>query len=102
MNGLIITTNLLGRATSVVKKEEVIHQRHGAILLDKKISYNGRNISKCVRKTYISEDILKEWIGSKSPGFVKEFIWKNMSKSQRIKAWVERFDDGYGVEFEIL
>ena len=57
---------------------------------------------KCVRKTNISEEVVNSWVSSKAPHFVKDFIWKNMSKAQRLKAWVERFDEGFGVSFQEL
>lgn len=57
---------------------------------------------KCVRKTNISEDVVSGWVSGKAPHFVKDFIWKNMSKPQRLKAWVKRFDEGFGVSFQEL
>ena len=55
---------------------------------------------KCVRKMNISEEVINEWTGSRAPFFVKEFIWKKMSKTQRLRAWIERFDEGFGVTYQ--
>ena len=101
-NGIVLTVNLVGRLGANVIREQDIQVRHGESLLTKHITYLGKEETKCVRKTNISEEVIKGWIGNKSPFFVKEFIWKNMSKTQRLKAWVERFDEGFGVTFQEL
>lgn len=101
-NGIVLTVNLVGRLGANVIREQDIQVRHGESLLTKHITYLGKEEAKCVRKTNISEEVIKGWIGNKSPFFIKEFIWKNMSKTQRLKAWVERFDEGYGVNFQEL
>lgn len=101
-NGIVLTVNLVGRLTVNVIKEEDVQVRHGEHLLTKHITYIGKEESKCTRKTHISEDVVNEWVKGKSPFFIKEFIWKNMSKPQRLKAWVERFDEGFGVSYQEL
>ena len=101
-NGIVLTVNLVGRLGSPIGKEEDVNVRHGEYLLTKHIAYLGKEESKCVRKTNISEEVVNGWVGSKSPFFIKEFIWKNMSKPQRLKAWIERFDEGFGVSYQEL
>jgi len=101
-NGIVLTVNLIGRLSNPIIKEENVQLRHGEHLLTKHITYLGKEESKCVRKTNISGEVVDGWIGGKSPFFIKEFIWKNMSKTQRLKAWVERFDEGYGVNYQEL
>lgn len=101
-NGIVLTVNLVGRLGANVVREKDIQVRHGESLLIKHITYLGKEESKCVRKTNISEEVIKGWIGNKSPFFVKEFVWKNMSKTQRLKSWVERFDEGFGVQYQEL
>lgn len=101
-NGIVLTVNLLGALGKNVIKEENIQHRHGESLLTKHVTYLGKEESKCVRKMNIHEEVILGWVGSKSPFFIKEFIWKNMSKQQRLKAWVERFDEGYGVTYQEL
>ena len=101
-NGIVLIVNLQGRLGKATKKQEVVNVRRGEIVLVKTITYLGREESKCVRKTNISGEIVNGWIGGKAPHFIKEFIWKNMSKPQRLKAWVERFDEGYGVAYQEL
>lgn len=101
-NGIVLTVNLVGTLGKNVVKEEVVNIRHGESLLAKTIEYRGQEQTKCVRKTNISEEVIKGWVGNKSPFFIKEFIWKNMSKTQRLKAWVERFDEGFGVNYQEL
>lgn len=101
-NGIVLTVNLVGRLGANVIREQDIQIRHGESLLTKHITYLGKEETKCVRKTNISEEVIKGWIGNKSPFFIKDFLWKNMSKTQRLKAWVERFDEGFGVNYQEL
>lgn len=101
-NGIVLTVNLVGRLEANVVREQDIQVRHGESLLIKHITYLGKEESKCVRKTNISGEVVDGWISGKSPFFIKEFIWKNMSKTQRLKAWVERFDEGFGVNYQEL
>ena len=101
-NGIVLTVNLQGRLSNTIVKEEDIQLRHGEHLLTKHIVYLGKEESKCVRKTNISGEVVDNWISSKAPFFIKDFIWKNMSKPQRLKAWVERFDEGFGVTYQEL
>ena len=101
-NGIVLTVNLVGTLGKNIIKEENVQNRHGELLITKHITYLGKEESKCVRKTNISGEVVDGWIGGKSPFFIKEFIWKNMSKTQRLKAWVERFDEGFGVEYQEL
>lgn len=101
-NGIILTVNLLGRLGKSIFKEEDVQVRHGEHLLTKHIVFVGKEESKCTRKTHISEEVIKEWVGKKAPFFVKDFLWKNMSRPQRLKAWVERFDEGFGVTYQEL
>jgi hypothetical protein len=101
-NGIVLTVNLVGKLGATIAKEQDIQVRHGELLMTKHIIYLGKEESKCVRKTNISGEVVDGWIGSKSPFFIKEFIWKNMSKPQRLKAWVERFDEGFGVNYQEL
>jgi len=102
MNSLILTVNLVGILGANEIKEETIQHRVGESLLSRKISYLGKSESKCVRKTNISEEVVNGWISGKAPFFIKDFLWRNMSKPQRLKAWVERFDEGFGVSFQEL
>ena len=101
-NGIVLTVNLVGKLGANVVKEESISIRSGATLLTKNITFRGKLEQRCVRKTNISSEVIHGWVGSRAPFFIKEFIWKNMSKTQRLKAWVERFDEGYGVTFQEL
>ena len=101
-NGIVLTVNLVGKLGATIAKEQDIQIRHGEALLTKHIAYLGREESKCVRKTNISGEVVDSWISGKAPHFIKEFLWKNMSKPQRLKAWVERFDEGFGVSFQEL
>ena len=102
MNGIILIVNLPGKLGQTIDKQEVVNVRKGEIVLAKTINFKAKEETKCVRKTNISEEVVNGWIGNKAPSFVRDFIWKNMSKPQRLKAWVERFDEGYGVSFQEL
>ena len=101
-NGIVLTVNLVGRLGADEIKTEAVKSRNGEVVLIKNISFKGRYPTKCTRKTNISEGVVAGWVGGKSPFFIKEFIWKNMSKPQRLKAWVERFDEGFGVTYQEL
>lgn len=101
-NGIILTVNLVGALGKNIIKEEDVQQRHGESLLTKHIAYRGKEESKCVRKTHIAEEVINDWVKGKSPFFIKEFIWKNMSRQQKLKVFVERFDEGRGVSFQEL
>ena len=101
-NGIVLTVNLQGRLGKATEKQEVVNVRRGEIVLTKTISYKSKEEQKCVRKTNISGEVVDSWIKGKAPHFIKEFLWKNMSKPQRLKAWVERFDEGFGVNYQEL
>ena len=102
MNGIILIVNLPGKLGQSVVKTEPVKVRNGEHVLIKNIEFLGREEQKCVRKTNISEEVVNGWTSNKAPNFVKDFLWRNMSKPQRLKAWVERFDEGYGVSFQEL
>ena len=101
-NGIVLTVNLVGTLGKNIIKEENVQNRHGELLITKHITYLGKEESKCVRKTNISGEVVDGWISGKSPFFIKEFIWKNMIFFFFLKAWGERFDEGYGVAFQEL
>ena len=101
-NGIVLIVNLQGKLGKTIEKQEVVSVRKGEIILAKTINYKAKEEQKCVRKTNISGEVISEWVGKKAPFFVKEFLWKNMSKTQRLKAWVERFNEGFGVSYQEL
>lgn len=100
MNGIVLLVNLQGRLGKSVIKNESVNIRHGENVLVKQIEYKGKEETFCVRKTNISEEVVNAWIDSKAPHFCKDFLWKKMSKAQRLKAYVERFDEGFGVSYQ--
>lgn len=99
-NGIVLIVNLPGKLGKTIEKQEVINVRKGKIILIKTIIYKAKEQTQCVRKTNVSGEVISEWVGRKAPFFIKDFIWKNMSKTQRLKAWVERFDEGFGVTYQ--
>lgn len=101
-NGIVLTVNLVGRLGKNIIKEEDVQQRHGETLLTKHIAYSGKEESKCVRKINISEDVVNGWVDNKSPFFIKESLWKNMTKAQRLNVQIERFNEGFGVSYQEL
>ena len=101
-NGIVLIVNLVGKLGADEIKTEAVKSRNGEVVLIKNISFKGKYPTKCVRKTNISGEVVDSWISGKAPNFIKEFIWKNMSKPQRLKAWVERFDEGFGVTYQEL
>ena len=101
-NGIVLIVNLQGKLGKSIEKQEVVNVRKGEIVLTKTISYKAKEEQKCVRKTNISSEVVDSWIKGKAPHFIKEFLWKNMSKTQRLKAWIDRFDEGFGVSYQEL
>ena len=102
VNGIILTVNLPGKLGSQRRVIELEQVKKGDAVITKKIDRIVRDQVPCVRKTNISGEIVNAWINGRAPFFVKEFIWKNMSKKQRLAAYVQRFDEGLGVNFQEL
>jgi len=123
MNGVIITVNFQGTLSSQVSNvsskkmrskiltspfEKGINTSTGRQYITPAGHYKAPGIYKerlqkmCTRKTNISEEICNDWINSKCPFFVKEYNWKKMSDEQRIEAYAQRFNEGFGITVEIL
>lgn len=102
VNGIILTVNLQGKLGSQKRVIELVETRKGDAIITKKIDRIVREPLPCVRKTNISGEVVSAWISGRAPFFVKEFIWKNMSKKQRLAAYIQRFDEGLGVNFQEL
>lgn len=109
-NGIILTTNLVGilagqeRHTTeqvVVADCTPVGSRH-SLILRTKIVHTDRVVRPCVRKTIIAGEVVKSWVRGEAPFFVKEFIWRGMSPTQRLNAYLKRLDDGFGYSYEEL
>lgn len=107
INGIIITTNLLGRIGGSVR-----HTETQAVRVDsskpgqkpkfetKTILHSDRKESECTRKTRIDPEILEDWASDAVPFWENKRNWQKFSKLQRIASYISRWDEGYGVTFE--
>jgi hypothetical protein len=125
INGIILTVKLQGRlaesksnSSSRRMQRKLLSSPYEYEIRDKKGGGTGKFITPaenfkapnnftqreeipCCRKINISDEVVKEWI-SKPPYFIKEYHWKTMSKTQRLRSWIYTFDEGFGVEFQEL
>ena len=104
IEGLLITVNLKGAIKVPTKQIDVceISHRVGAQLLTKKIIFSQRGEAECSLKTRVSGEVAKSWASAQCPEFSNKFIWNKMKKKERLVAHIARFDQGYGVSFEIV
>lgn len=104
MEGIIVTTNLLGNLEGVIRHTEtqknVIYLSKGVV--EKNILHSDRNPTPCVRLTRISSEVASEWVSNEAPGWINPKKWKTMGKLQRIASYVNTFDEGFGVSFELV
>ena len=100
-NALIIIVNLLGQLEGCVQHKDV--QPYQNPLTKKMVSivHTDRQPTKCYKRINISKDILNSWIKD-CPYWEKPKHWEKLSKQQRISSHVAKFDEGYGVTYEII
>ena len=103
-NGIIISTNLAGalagpiRSTTTQECELRVH----STIIRKEICHTNRPTLNCTRKTRISEDVIKNWMSNEGPGSINPKKWKKLTQKQRLQYYVDSFDEGFGVLFEII
>ena len=91
LEGIILTVNLKGALKHQFDtKKEFGGYRREAELFD------------CCIKTVIKANVIKHWQSNECPFWEKQFVWKHMNKKERVKSYINRFDEGYGVSFEEL
>lgn len=100
-NNIVITINLLGRINGSVS-----HTETQAVLDDSRkkvtILHNDRGDQSCYKRTSIHSSIVQQWVFGPVPFFSTARDWKRLNQTQRIKAYVDRFDEGFGVSYELV
>jgi len=108
-SGLLITIYLKGKlsgpvshTTKQIVKVDVSKKDDKHPKWDtRKILHTDRTETLCYKKLVISEDIVNVWC-SECPFWERQPSWKSMKSKQKIESYVNRFDEGYGVSYELL
>ena len=105
---IIVTVYLQGciggnvsHTTKQIGTAEVSTKEGHSLVIRNEILHTDRGEMECIRKMNISSDAVMSWL-SDCPEWEKPKHWKLLSKNQKIKSFVKRFDEGYGVDFEIV
>lgn len=106
-SGIVISVNLPGRLEGAIKhvstqtySVKVFTKEQKILTLTKDILHTDRQPTKCSRKINITPSIVALWVRSECPYWMQPKFWKNFSKTEKIQAFVNRFDEGYGVSYE--
>jgi len=102
VNGIILTVSLKGKLSATVEKCEAVKSMNGNVVLMKNVTFSGKYPTPCARKTHISGEVVSEWIGNKPSNGIKPIIWARMSKTQRLRSYLDMMDEGFGYSFEAL
>lgn len=109
-NGITIKINLIGVIGPPVKH---IHKQTVSVnvapvgqskpeMLTRKIKHTDRRPTVATKVTNISPQILNRWVFGDCPYWEDQKSWKKMSNEQRIESYVMRFDEGFGVTYELI
>lgn len=110
LNGILVTVNLKGIIDGPQKHKDYqtitvdatpIGPKSKPCIITKAIKHNNRKESECCLKTHITGDVITLWI-DKCPSWERSFIWKSMSKTQRLRSHLNRMDEGFGVSYQEL
>ena len=104
---LVITVNLKGQIEGRVKHTKKDKQKNTVLLskgktMTRTIVHRDRVETEAVQNTNIPDSIVDQWTGKDSPFWEKPLNWKKMNFNQKIASYVARFDEGYGVSYEIV
>ena len=110
MKSVLLSVNLLG----VIKGQEK-HTTAQVVTVDvtplgnkipefmtKKIKHNDRNSTECCRKMKINEEMVNNMENGECPHWEKPSQWKTMSKHQKLVSHLKRYDEGFGIKFDII
>lgn len=101
---IIIVTKLEGAVSGNVK--HTTKQRHTCQIdigtISKMIDHTDRIPCECTRRTSISSEVVSFWTSDTCPEWENPRKWKSMSDHQRLVSHVIRFDEGFGVTFELI
>lgn len=108
--GVLLTINLKGKLVGFQK-----HVDNQIVTVDvspmtakqpdfisRKIKHTDRIAQDCVRKIRVSEEVVNEWNKQDCPHWEKPAQWKSMSKEQRFRSHVNRYDEGFGVKYDFV
>ena len=107
---ITVTVNLKGRLggpvkhttrqTYSVKINPIVNK--DPLKKTRKIKHTDREERSCVRKVYLSEEVVTEFQSSEPPYWVNKYNWNKMTRKQRLESYLERFDEGYGYSYEYV
>lgn len=104
---LVITVNLKGQLNCPIRTTKKDSQKNTVALksgknITKTILHKDRTECKAVQNVNVSESAVNYWISDNCPNWEKPLRWKKMNSKQRISSYVSRFDEGFGVNFELV
>lgn len=108
--GVLLTINLKGNLSGFKKHVDnqivtvdvsEVGAKHPNFI-SRKIKHSDRYPSECVRKVRVSEEVVNEWNKPDCPHWEKPAQWKSMSKDQRFKSHINRYDEGFGVKYDFV
>ena len=121
-NGIILTVNLQGVYSSPVsyKSSKKIVSKVKSSPFEKGVwkkgkvhyetpknhfvapnNFEERTTQDCCRKTHITGEVINDWVKT-CPQWEKAGNWKHLSKKAKIESYIHKFDEGFGVSYEIL
>ena len=100
-NALIIVVNLLGQLEGCVSHKDTQLYQNPLTKKNVSILHTDRKQNRCYKRINISKTVLNSWTKD-CPFWEKPKHWEKLSKQQRINSHVAKFDEGYGVTYEII
>ena len=108
-SGILLTINLKGASlgskahtTPQEVKVNISSSPTKTIYMTSTILHTDRGEAKCCKKTTISEDAVRLWKSNECPYWERPTQWNTMSDKQRIESHLFRFDEGYGISYELI
>lgn len=108
-SGILLTINLKGVLTGKVKhtttqevKVNISPSTTKTILISSTILHTDRTASICTKKTKISEEAVNAWTSNECPYWERPVQWRSMNTKQRLESHLNRFDEGYGISYELI
>jgi hypothetical protein len=77
-----------------------ITENHRPKTISKKILHTDRSTSPCTRVTKVSVIVVSRWLTEPGATRIDLKTWKKLSDTQKIQAYVNLFDEGYGVSWQ--
>lgn len=67
----------------------------------RKIIHTDRKETECIRSFTIVGEIVTSWI-KECPSWEYLDKWKTMTKKQKIRSYIQSYDEGFGVSYESI